>query len=340
MQKIGKVKKSDPKYAPSDSYYQQLLHRARCRGESPVESEELAWFDLRHYKYVHRLSLRELITELVIRGTLCTALDIVMWDGMTLVPGDVFQTCYPKIIAGEPALHRLFISHEKIPELNYLLSPGDFSPLALPLPVRELSIGDIDACYHALSAADADSEFFSLDEARHPCYLERISKSEFDPDTQLTTLQTQAFGSHIGQIYMAVDPAFSKSQLIDAFRELLTDLDEQYSIFTPVAGQTTGIHPKLLSDIHTYHLIPLIDLLLWQVSNRRVIPLRNIYNLLKKHSFDASAASTGYSETNFQSSYLRAFDLVMNQGNPGEILSKLLEKTDGYDTSYYDATHP
>lgn len=339
MQETGKDKKSDQKHAPSDSYYQQLLHRARCRGESPVEPEELAWFDIRHYKYLRDLSLRQLITELVIRGTLCTALDIVTWDGMTLGPGKVFQTCYPKIIAGEPALHRLFISHEKIPELNYLLSPGDFSPQALTLPVRELSIGDIDACYHALSAADSDREFFSLDEFRHPCYLERISKSEFDPDTPLTTLQTQAFRSHIGQIYLAVDPAFSKSQLIDAFRELLTDLDEQYSIFTPTAGHNDGTNKKLLYDIQANHLIPLIDLLLWQVRNRRRLPSRNIYNLLKNHPFDASSADTGYSETNFRSGSLRTFERVMNQGNPGEILMKLLEKTNDYDKSYYDATH-
>jgi hypothetical protein len=34
------------------------------------------------------------------------------------------------------------------------------------------------------------------------------------------------------QIYLAVDPSFSKSQLIDAFSALLTDLDNQYGLFT------------------------------------------------------------------------------------------------------------
>ncbi|MGR7259112.1 DUF6387 family protein [Klebsiella aerogenes] len=339
MQDAGKERKPGQKYVRSVSYYQQLLHQARCRKNISVKPEELAWFDIRHYKYVHRLSLRELITELVVRGTLCTAPDIVTWDGVTLGPGEVFQNCYPKILAGEPQLHRLFISHEQIPELNYLSDPGEPSSPVLTLPVRELNVGDIDACYHALSAADRDEPFFSLEESRHPCYLGRNSKSDIEPDTPLTRLQTQAFGSHIEQIYLAVDPSYSRTQLIDAFRVLLTDLDNQYGIFTPSAGQTTGIRQKLLYDIQAYHLIPLIDLLLWQVSNRRRIPLRNIYNLLQNHSFDASAVSTGYSETNFRSSYLRTFDLVMNRGNPGEILSKLLEKTEDYDTSYYDATH-
>lgn len=155
----------------------------------------------------------------------------------------------------------------------------------------------------------------------------------------MTTLQTQASGSHIEQIYLAVDPSFSKSQLIDAFRVLLTDLDNQYGIFKPSAGQNNGIRQKLLYDIQAYQLIPLIDLLLWQLNNRKKIPLRKIYNLLQNQAFDASSVRTGYSETNFWSSYLRTFDLVMNQGNPGEILSKLLEKTEDYDTSYYDATH-
>ncbi|WP_371734656.1 DUF6387 family protein [Tatumella sp. JGM130] len=241
--------------------------------------------------------------------------------------------------AGKPALHPLFISHEQLPELKSLRAPDTPAFPVLTLPVRELSIGDIDDCYHALSAADVDKTFFSLEESRHPCYLGHISKSDFEPDTPLTTLQRQAFGSHIEQIYLAVDPSCTKKQLIDAFRVLLTDLDNQYGIFAPSAEKTTSIRQKLLYDIQACHLIPLTDLLLWQVSNRKIIPLRNIYNLFEQHNLNDSSSSTGFSETNFRSRYLRTFDLVMNQGNPGEILSKLLEKTEDYDTSYYDATH-
>lgn len=87
------------------------------------------------------------------------------------------------------------------------------------------------------------------------------------------------------------------------------------------------------------HLIPLIDLLLWQIRNGKILPLRVVGNLLEKRPFDASSASTGYSETNFRNRYLRTFNQVMNRGNPGEILSRLLENTDDYDASYYDATH-
>ncbi|HBS5782870.1 TPA: hypothetical protein MAK69_004255 [Klebsiella aerogenes] len=339
MREDRKKKNTAGKQIRSDSYYQRLLNIGGCRESPPVEQKDLAWFDLSHYDYVRLLSLRQLMTELIVRGSLCSSPDIVTWDGTVLGPGEIFQTCYPKIIAGNPALHPLFISHEQIPELNYL--PGQDAPASpiLTLPVRELNIGDIDTCYHALSAADMDKEFFLLEESRHPCYLERISKSDIEPDTPLTTLQTQASGSHIEQIYLAVDPSFSKSQLIDAFRVLLTDLDNQYGIFKPSAGQNNGIRQKLLYDIQAYQLIPLIDLLLWQLNNRKKIPLRKIYNLLQNQSFDASSVRTGYSETNFRSSYLRTFDLVMNQGNPGEILSKLLEKTEDYDTSYYDATH-
>lgn len=339
MQDTGKERTPGQKSVRPVSYYQQLLHQARCRKNISVKPEELAWFDISHYKYVHCLTLRELMTELMVRGSLCTAPDIETWDDAVLGPGEVFQTCYPKILAGEPALHKLFISHEQIPELNYLSDPGESSSPVLTLPVRELSIGDIDTCYHALSAADTDTPFFSLEESRHPCYLERSSKSDIEPDTPLTTLQISAFGSHIEQIYLAVDPSYSKTQLIDAFRVLLTDLDNQYGIFTPPAEQTTGIRQKLLYDIQAYHLIPLIDLLLWQISNRRILPLRNLFNLLNNHPFGASATYTGYAKTNFQSSYLRTFDQVMNRGNPGEVLSKPSVKTDGYDTSYYAATH-
>lgn len=335
MQETGKGKKSGQKHT-YPTYYQQLLDRARCC-DPVVEPEALVWFDIKHYEYLHNLSLRQIMTELVVRGTLCTAPDIVAWDGAVLGPSEIFNACYPKIIAGEPAIHQLFISHEKIPELNYVLSPEDTSP-ALTLPVRELSIGDIDACYHALSAAETGNEFFTLEETQHPCYLGRFSKSDFEPEALLTTLQTQAFCSDIKQIYLAIDPSFSKSQLLDAFREVLTSLDDQYGIFMPPVEHNTRIRKKLLYDIKAYHIIPLIDLLLWQVRNRKTVPLRNIYNLLKNNSFNASSADTGYSETNFRTSSLRTFDLVMNQGNPGEVLSKLLEKTDDYDAPYKDVS--
>lgn len=146
----------------SDSYYQQLLNIAGCRASNPVEQKDLAWFDLSHYDYVRHLSLRQLMTELIVRGSLCSAPDIVTWDGAVLGPSEIFQTCYPEIIAGNPALHPLFISHEQIPELNYLPGPDAPASPMLTLPVRELNIGDIDACYHALSAADMDKEFFYL----------------------------------------------------------------------------------------------------------------------------------------------------------------------------------
>lgn len=339
MPKTGKSKQPAQARTRRDCYYQQLLHQARCQKNIAVRPEELAWFDIGHYQYVRHLTLRELMTELVVRGSLCTAPDIVTRDGTVLGPGEVFQTCYPKIIAGEPELHKLFISHEKIPELNYLRSTEDVCPQALELPVRELSIGDIDTCYHALSAAETAGTTFSMETSRHPCYLGYVRKSEIEPETRLTRLQTQTFGSYIEQIYLAVDPSFSKSQLIDAFSELLTDLDNQYGLFTPSADRHGGLGKKLLYDIQACHLIPLIDLLLWQIRNGKVLPLRVIGNLLEKHSFDASSASTGYSQTNFRNRYLRTFNQVMNQGNPGEILNRLLENTDDYDASYYDTTH-
>ena len=339
MQNTGGNKKHDRVNVSPVSYYQQLLHQARCRKDFTVTPEELSWFDIRRYDYVRDLSLKHLMTELIVRGVLCSKPNILTWDGAVLGPGEIFKTCYPRITDGKPALHPLFISHEQLPELKYLRAPDTPAFTMLTLPVRELSISDIDDCYHALSAADVDKTFFSLEESRHPCNLGHISKSDFEPDTPLTTLQRQAFGSHIEQIYLAVDPSCTKKQLIDAFRVLLTDLDNQYGIFASSAKKTTSIRQKLLYDIQACHLIPLTDLLLWQVSNRKIIPLRNIYNLFEQHNFNESSSSTGFSETNFRNRYLRTFDLVMNQGNPGEILSKLLEKTEDYDTSYYDATH-
>ena len=340
MQNTGKNKMPNQEHASPVSYYHQLLNRAGCKKDknNPAKSDELAWFNIKHYQYIRHLSIRHLMTEIVIRGHLCTAPDFVAWDGSVLGPRDIFNTCNQKIIAGEPKLHPLFISHEKIPELNYLISPEDSTPI-LTLPVRELSIGDIDACYHALSAAETGEKFFSLEESRHPCYLGHTRKSELNPDTPLTILQTKGFRSHVEQIYLAVDPSFSKSQLIDAFRELLTDLDNQYGFFTPPAGHSTEIHQKLLSNIVNDNLIPLIDLLLWQITNRKTLPLRNIFNLLKGYPFDASSVKTGYSQTNFQSRYLRTFDRVMDQGNAGDILSQLLGKIDNYDVPFCDVTH-
>lgn len=162
MPKTGKSKQPAQAGTRRDCYYQQLLHQARCQRNIAVRPEELAWFDIRHYDYVRDLSLKHLMTELIVRGALCSKPDIVTWNGAVLRPGEIFQTCYPRITAGKPAVHPLFISHEQLPELKYLPAPDTPASPVLTSPVRELSISDIDDCYHALSATDVDKAFFHL----------------------------------------------------------------------------------------------------------------------------------------------------------------------------------
>lgn len=86
----------------SDSYYQQLLNIAGCRASNPVEQKDLAWFDLSHYDYVRHLSLRQLMTELIVRGSLCSAPDIVTWDGAVLGPGEIFRPVILKSLRVTP----------------------------------------------------------------------------------------------------------------------------------------------------------------------------------------------------------------------------------------------
>ncbi|MBS0895560.1 hypothetical protein JK211_16290 [Tatumella sp. JGM130] len=97
MQKTGKSKQPAQARTRRNCYYQQLLHQARCRKNFTVTPEDLSWFDIRHYDYVRDLSLKHLMTELIVRGALCSKPDIVMWDGAVLGPGEIFQVCYPRI---------------------------------------------------------------------------------------------------------------------------------------------------------------------------------------------------------------------------------------------------
>lgn len=215
----------------------------------------------------------------------------------------------------------------------------------LALPVREMSIRDIDVCYDALSYGDKkkkggteDNRYYTLEESLHPCHL-GVSKSLLDPDTPLTDVQRNPFSRGIEQIYLTVDPSFTESQIIAAFKEILASINTRHGIFTSSEEQQSKLRKKTMYDIHAYHIIPLIDLVLWQIQNRKRFPLRMVYNLLKNKSLNASASTTGYSETNFKNANLKTFDLIMNQGDPGAVLKELIENKDDYELSWYKFTH-
>lgn len=324
-------------------YYDALLLKAQCRknwmdsknSKNEGTPEELSWFKIKNYDFVRDLTLRDLLIELVVRADLCTQPDVVTRYGCILSKTEDYSKTYPRIISGEPAIHEFYKSHDKIPDLCYLAEDDDISTPALALPVREMSIRDIDACHDALSFGE--KKYYTLEESLHPCRLS-VSKSSLNPDTPLTDIQRRPFCMGIEQIYLAVDPSFTESQLIASFREILADINTRHGIFTSPDEPQSTLRKKTLYDIHAYHIIPLIDLVLWQIQNRKKIPLRNVYNLLKNNQFDAPSSSTGYSETNFRNANLKTFDLIMNQGNPSAVVKKLIDKEDDYNLSFNELT--
>ncbi|MEQ5120893.1 DUF6387 family protein [Morganella morganii] len=319
----------------NETYYQRLLKDTPRNNK--VKEKELNWFKIQNYDYITNLSLRQLITEIVIREKLCTNSDEIGCSGLKYGKTELFNVCYPEILSGKPEINGLFDLHEKIPTLSYLRHTDECSPSVTKLPIRELNIRDIDGCYNALSSAS--SPRYSLETSVHPCHLGRIPKSHFPSDTTLTTIQNRLFSYGIKQIYLTIDPSYSRSQLIDAFNEMLNNLNENYGIFTKNKQPDNKLRNKTLYDIYAHHIIPLIDLVLWQIHNKKRLSLKMVYNLLKGQQFDASADSTGYSQTNFQSSTLKTFDLIMGQKDPSEILKKLIGETCDYDMSFYEATH-
>ncbi|WP_368981328.1 DUF6387 family protein [Klebsiella pneumoniae] len=300
------------------NYYSQVLSRSQCEAYKG-KPEELNWFKIKNYDFVNEMPFSKLIRELIARVNLGIIANTDSEYGIVTI--DLFRELYSRIIDGQPVISGYFISDKKHPEIIYpkLNVGSDARKFILsedPMPVRELSIRDINECYDAISVAD--KPIFSVTEDfTHPCYLGFTKKEDVGLDTLLTTLQEQNRG--IEQIYLSVNPYCSESEILSSFQEILS-LHRKHKMLSD----------RKILNIRLHDTLPLLDLVIWQIKNKKQLPLWQIYNLLKGLPVDLAQKNTDFNSRVFSNTVLKTFGSVLGQGTFVPLLDILREKKDGY----------
>lgn len=302
----------------TETYYSQVLSRAQCV-KYKGNPEEFNWFKIKNYQVVNEMPFSALVRELVIRINLGIVANTD--SDYDVITTDLFRKLYTKITEGQPVISDYFISDKENPEIIYPTPDAgsaarEFILSEDPVPVRELSIRDINECYDAISVADKPT-FSVTEDFTHPCYLGFTRKEDVGLDTLLTTLQEQNRG--IEQIYLSVNPYCSESEILSSFQEILTRYRKH----------------KMLSDgkilkIRVHKTLPLMDLVIWQIKNKKQLPSWQIYNLLEGLPVDLAQKNTDFDSRVFANTVLKTFESVLGQGTFLPLLDALREKKDGY----------
>ncbi|HHQ6722829.1 TPA: DUF6387 family protein [Serratia fonticola] len=316
------------------SYYSQVLSRAKCKAYD-AKQEDLNWFNIKNYQFANEISFRELIVELIARIDSANAAHT---DGdYGIVSKALFDKIYSDITTGHPTINNYFISDKDDPRIISLVDKreqedelADWGVLEWftldqhrsHIPVRELNISDIHDCYHAISSTEITTLPVYANTS-HPCYTGFLKKEDINSDTTLTAIQLKNRG--IEQLYLSVDPSFSEKQLITAFKKTLAGLRQQKKLTR-----------RKMSDIKLHKTLPLMDLIIWQIKERKQLPLRQIYNLLEGLPVERSGSKTEFDWSKFNTGVLRTLEKVLDQGTLSPLLDALHEKTGDYDISLDD----
>lgn len=311
----------DAEKVTTGTYYSQVLSRAQCVTYEG-KPEELNWFKIKNYDFVNEMPFSKLIRELIARVNLGIVANSDSEYG--IVTTDLFRELYAKITEGQPVISDYFFSEKERPEIIYPKPDAgsaarEFILSEDPVPVRELSIRDINECYDAISVADKPT-FSVTEDCTHPCYLGFTKKEDVGLDTLLTTLQEQNRG--IEQIYLSVNPYSSESEILSSFQEILGHY-RKHKILS---------YTKIL-NIRLHQTLPLMDLVIWQTKNKKELPLWQIYNLLEGSPVDLAQKNTEFNSRTFSNTVLKTFENVLDQGTFSQLIDTLREKNDGYNLS-------
>lgn len=313
------------------SYYSQVLSRAKCK-EHRASQEEVDWFDIKNYQFANRIPFKELICELIARVDSANAAHTE--DSYGIVSASLFDKIYSDITTGHPTINNYFIYDHNDPRIISLANKmeqeveiadgGDLELITLDqaslnIPVRELNISDIRDCYHAISSTETITVPMYANTS-HPCYTGFLKKEDINNDTTLTTVQSKKNG--IEQLYLSVDLSFSEAQLITAFEKILAEL-----------RQHKKLTRRKILDIKLHKMLPLMDLIIWQVKERKRLPLWQIYNLLEGFPVESSDSITGFDWSKFNKGVLRTLEKVLGQGTLLPLLDALDDNKGHYDIS-------
>ncbi|MBF7979213.1 MULTISPECIES: DUF6387 family protein [Rahnella] len=313
------------------SYYHQVLSRAKCEKYN-ASQEDVDWFDIKNYQFTNRIPFKELICELIAR---VDSANVAYTEGSYgIVSASIFDKIYSDIITGHPTINNYFVYDHDDPRIISLANKmeeeveisdsGELKFITLDqvrsnIPVRELNISDIHDCYHATSSTEIITVPIYANTS-HPCYTGFLKKEDITNETTLTTIQSKNHG--IEQLYLSVDLSFSEAQLITAFEKILAELRPHKKL----------TRRKIL-DIKLHKILPLMDLIIWQVKEKKRLPLRQIFNLLEGLPVECSDSITGFDWSKFNKGVLRTLEKVLGQGTLLPLLDALDDKTGHYDIS-------
>lgn len=312
------------------TYYSQVLANAHCE---PYEAttEDFSWFCMKNYQFIRNLSLRNIICELAIRTDLGIVANTKNDHGIITKP--LFDEIYADITSGKPSISARFSSDISRPELIKLAEDFNNNVENKKTPIRELNAQDIYDCHDALSAGDGETYSLSQLNSPHPCCC--INKTL--PENKTEVLLTELQSSDVELVYLSVDPSYSDRQLIDSFKQTLKCLREKNHLLTVNEDKAYVLSKNKFLSIGSASIIPLMDLVIWQVNNKKALGVRQIYNLLKSYKIDARAADTLYNSGNFVQSVLELFEQIIDKGRFTILLNTLRLKTSSYEKSFRDA---
>lgn len=295
--------KVDP--VPSKYLYLQFLQNAGSLEKEAVP-KDVEWFNIRHYDFVQHMPLGELLTELTDRKGLI--------DTHTLrhAPADhVFSHMYRDIVTGH-----VLVSHYLNKKPAKFVAPSldiwdannkkkrrkeqeawesgllaNMDKEGNPV-VRPLIVSDIIECDRQLT----ETSNGYLD---HKLFMQprRIYMHDTLADHLWPHHPTLYFAAHLRNV--------TDDALIQSFKQALRDARKRYDISDGVLGKVKPLTTLRMIKLFDLNILPLVDLLLWQLKEGCHLPLEWLYNTLKP-----PASKIAFDSSNFKKIYLGYFEQI------------------------------
>ncbi|VXC42955.1 conserved hypothetical protein [Enterobacterales bacterium 8AC] len=289
---------TEQKVIPSKYLYLQFLQQAGSL-EKEATPKNVEWFNIRHYDFVQHMPLGELLTELTDRKGLM--------DVHTLrhAPADhVFSHMYRDIVAGH-----VLVSHYLNKE------PTRFD-------VQPLNIWDADNKKKRRMEQEAweAGRLPNMDKEGSPVVRPLIVSDVTEFNQRLTEARNgmqprridiyDALADHLWPhdptLYFAVSPRnLTDDVLIQAFKKALRDARKRYEISDGTLGKIKPMTILRMIKLFDLNILPLVDLLLWQLKEGCRLPLEWLYHTLKHPD-----SKTAFDSSNFKKIYLGYFEQI------------------------------
>lgn len=271
-----------------------------------INDRDIAWFNLDNYQYIEEQSEQEAIIEFDIRKRVfqgdLSGVAAAWGSNLKLATGaddlDLLRMFFNKVIAGNPSflshvtelnfyddtakehLKNLFPEKASKPVLSLLDDISDFGSRR-PYKIWPISIAGVIGSYELLESTgvtegivgdtkdiwlEFDGRSFDSKEAKLEALREVISKQ-----VEFTKKQIDGFKVYFSEIsknehmLCNVDLAsFSDAELVAHFQKSLVEWRQLLGVPEPERKVST---PSTIQKLKAFRIIPLLDLLIWELEN-------------------------------------------------------------------------